>query len=160
MVELNRRVQLSDMFQFYYLSICALFFILTFENTNVYALPPRALPNPGDNLQNKKPLNVAGLGNGRQEFNGLNNPNGQGFKPIGLPDQLGQNGLKPGIRNNGGVGPNKNLHVPVAHKNVLLASHEDCQEDVERLCSASTIRKNNFAILDCLQGDMEIQVRF
>lgn len=43
-------------------------------------------------------------------------------------------------------------------KNIMLSTHPDCQDDVEQLCNTNSLRKNNFAVLDCLQGDLEVMV--
>ena len=71
-------------------------------------------------------------------------------------------GLQPninaGVGNAGKLAPD--LHKPNSGMNqhILLASHPDCQDDVARLCDTDALKKNNFAVLECLQADLAIQV--
>ncbi|KAL4235223.1 glycogenin glucosyltransferase glg1 [Mactra antiquata] len=162
MVALNRRVQVSDMFHFNYWLFCALLCVLTFENNIVYAKPPR-LPDQQDVLEQdnqidqtgnqrvlpKAPDNM-GLGQLGGMSNKFNANQGLGKKLNILNNNFGQN-----------IGDEKKRMMghPPLHKNVVLATHEDCRDDIEQLCNTNTLRRNNFAILDCLQGDLEIQAR-
>ncbi|XP_053402519.1 Golgi apparatus protein 1-like [Mercenaria mercenaria] len=50
------------------------------------------------------------------------------------------------------------LQRPVGEqKKFKLSSHPDCQEDVETFCNTKSLTQHNFAVLDCLQGDIDIQ---
>lgn len=77
-------------------------------------------------------------------------PKAQNFAP-GL-DQLKQKLENPPVADG------LNRPSPNIGKGVLLATHPDCQEDVARLCDTIALKKNNFAVLECLQADMEVQV--
>lgn len=81
---------------------------------------------------------------------------------------FGQNMVHGGGANLGlnmNIGPQGGAHMgnmdgrPVGtRKNIMLSTHPDCQDDVEQLCNTNSLRKNNFAVLDCLQGDLEVMV--
>jgi len=49
-------------------------------------------------------------------------------------------------------------HDRPMRKGIMLATHPDCQEDVARFCDTQAMRKNNFAVLECLQSDTGLEV--
>ena len=71
---------------------------------------------------------------------------GQGMQLGGLKAQPAGFGKPGGLKYPGGQSPLKTL---------MLAEHPDCAEDIARVCS-KTMRKNNFAVLDCLQDRVEV----
>ncbi len=46
---------------------------------------------------------------------------------------------------------------PPRPKPIRISEHPDCAEDVKALCSSTTVN-NNFAVLDCLQNDVKVQM--
>lgn len=110
-----------------------------------------------DSVQNQKLQQNVGIGVAEQNRPPQNLP--PGGNPVGQQDGLDTAGR--GFRHNlqQKLGnPSENRHKADAGKNVLLANHPDCQDDVARLCDTKNLRKNNFAVLECLQADEDVQV--
>lgn len=108
-----------------------------------------------DNGQNQNLQPNVGIG-GAEQNRPLHLPGGNPPGQQGGLDTAGR-GLRDSLQQKLG-NPPENRQRADAGKNVLLANHPDCQDDVARLCDTKNLRKNNFAVLECLQADEDVQV--
>ena len=102
---------------------------------------------PGNFLAQKDAPDAANQGDRIYPKFGLRQNMGSGNQPLYEQTNPGRRQIPPDV----GIKTD-------ARNNVLLASHPDCMEDVVMLCNATVMRMNNFAILDCLQQDVAVQV--
>lgn len=103
-----------------------------------------------------------GAGHG-QQFVNQNDENRQNIDMARVPPQQNFANIPPGGpagdgRPGGVERPDAQGRPIGVRRNIMLATHPDCEEDVQQLCDTTQLRKNNFAVLDCLQGDIDIQV--
>ena len=121
-------------------------------NLNPNVIKPVA--NIGNENQNAIPGNYQPAGaNQPGQFNVPVGQQGglfqQNFQPVGGQVGQGQPGRLGGIKQQGG------LRYEAGQPPLKLADHPDCAEDVDRICS-KTMKRNNFAVLDCLQDRVEV----
>lgn len=150
-----------------------LYCILSSVVCNIHAanIPPFEVKNDGAKVQQVPNQQFqANMGNPQAQVNfqpgggaagGANNlPNNQAFRNPNIMGNMNMQGQQVDNHPNvipGGQGGQPQRPVG-GRKNILLATHPDCKEDVETLCNTDNLRKNNFAVLDCLQADLDIQV--
>jgi hypothetical protein len=117
------------------------------------------VPNPQiQNVNMQAQQNLAGAAGGGANLNNIK-IHQDIKKPFGMGNNMNlgqQHDNQPNMVLGGQAGQQRPIG---ARKNIMLSTHPDCQEDVEALCNTDNLRKNNFAVLDCLQADIDIQVQ-